>query len=1102
LSNFAAGSYSNTAYTLTFDCISACNLVSVAIDKNGAGNITIQLQDAASNVLQTGTFAVPNGASRVTLNWSLNPATGLKLVGPSGSSLWRVNTAGTYPYALNGLVSITGCSSGTRYGSFYDWEINTDCVSSRTAATATINPAVTPTVSISATATTICSGTSVTFTATPTNGGTPNYQWFLNGGNIGTNSDTYTTSTLADGDVVTCDMTSSLSCVTSATVTSNSLTITYSLSVTPAIVVTTSYSTICSGTSATFTATPTNGGTPTYQWLLNSNPVGTNSDTYTNGTLADGDIVSCEMTSSLGCATVPTVASNDVTMTVTTTIAPSVAINATATSVCDGTSVTFTATPTNEGTPTYQWLLNSNPVGTNSNTYTNATLADGDVVSCEMTSSLSCVTSATVTSNAVTMIVGTMITPSISILASSTSICNGNSVTFTASASNSGTPTYQWLLNSNPVGTNSDTYTNAALADGDVVSCQMTSSLSCVTSATVTSNSETMAVISNVTPTISISSTSSTICDGSSVTFTASQTNGGTPTFQWLLNSNPVGTNSDTYINSALADGDVVSCDLTSSLSCASNPNASSNVVTMIVNANANPSVSISSTATSICDGSSVSFTASSVDGGTPTYQWLLNGANVGTNSDTYSNSNLADGDVVSCEMTSSMICASNPTVTSNAVTMTVGTIVSPAISITASSNSICSGNSVTFTASATNGGAPTFNWLLNGVSTGTNSDTYVNGTLADGDVVSCEMTSSLGCVTIQTVTSNSETITVGTSITTDIVIAATNTSICEGTSVTFLAAPTNGGTPTYQWLVNGANVGTNNAMYSTSSLANGDVVTCEMTSSLACALSPTVTSNAITMTVNALATTSVTVTPDASTICSGTNVTFNASATNGGTPSYNWFLNGFNVGTDNPVYTNNSLANGDVVSCEMTSSLTCVNNQTVASNDVTMTVNAVDSYTITSSDPVVSVSSLTGATYQWVNCDNGNSDIPGENGTSYTATVNGNYGVVINQNGCASTSSCVYVIATELSENYKNYDINVYPNPTTGIVNIYFGEELINANISIENVVGQKVYELNSDQSKASLKKINLSKYSEGVYFINISNKDMNVKYKLIFDK
>jgi uncharacterized protein (TIGR02145 family) len=90
-------------------------------------------------------------------------------------------------------------------------------------------PVVVPAVSISAVpGNTIIEGENVTFTATPTNGGSaPAYQWKLNGGNIpSATGSTYATTSLADGNVITCEMTSNDPDASPATVTSNTITMT------------------------------------------------------------------------------------------------------------------------------------------------------------------------------------------------------------------------------------------------------------------------------------------------------------------------------------------------------------------------------------------------------------------------------------------------------------------------------------------------------------------------------------------------------------------------------------------------------------------------------------------------------------------------------------------------------------------------------------------------------------------------------------------------------------------------------------------------------------------------------------------------------------
>jgi hypothetical protein len=109
-------------------------------------------------------------------------------------------------------------------------------------------------------------------------------------------------------------------------------------------------------------------------------------------------------------------------------------------------------------------------------------------------------------------------------------------------------------------------------------------------------------------------------------------------------------------------------------------------------------------------------------------------------------------------------------------------------------------------------------------------------------------------CLTNPSVTSNTITVTLNPELAPSVSIAITSgaQASCAGTSVTFTATPTNGGEPSYQWKVNGTNAGTNSATFTSSTLANNDVVKVEMTSTAAsCWLDPTVTSNTVTVAVS-----------------------------------------------------------------------------------------------------------------------------------------------------------------------------------------------------------------------------------------------------------
>ena len=90
-----------------------------------------------------------------------------------------------------------------------------------------------------------------------------------------------------------------------------------------------------------------------------------------------------------------------------TPVPVSISIAPSANPVLSGTSVTFTATPTNGGTtPSYQWKVNGISVGTNNSTYTYVPL-NNDAISCVLTSNVPCATGNPATSGLVTMIVNT-----------------------------------------------------------------------------------------------------------------------------------------------------------------------------------------------------------------------------------------------------------------------------------------------------------------------------------------------------------------------------------------------------------------------------------------------------------------------------------------------------------------------------------------------------------------------------------------------------------------------------------------------------------------------------------------------------------------------
>ena len=124
-----------------------------------------------------------------------------------------------------------------------------------------------------------------------------------------------------------------------------------------------------------------------------------------------------------------------------------------------------------------------------------------------------------------------------------------------------------------------------------------------------------------------------------------------------------------------------------------------------------------------------------------------------------------------------------------------------PAVNITANvplASGICPGTAVTFTAAAVNAGAsPAYQWKKNGINTGTNSATYTDNTLTNGDVITVVITPALGCV-LPPVTSNALTIIVNSAPAAPTSIAGNRTP-CAGTLQTY-STPATTGASSYTW--------------------------------------------------------------------------------------------------------------------------------------------------------------------------------------------------------------------------------------------------------------------------------------------------------------
>lgn len=121
---------------------------------------------------------------------------------------------------------------------------------------------------------------------------------------------------------------------------------------------------------------------------------------------------------------------------------------------------------------------------------------------------------------------------------------------------------------------------------------------------------------------------------------------------------------------------------------------------------------------------------------------------------------------------------------------------------------------------------------------------------------------------------------------------------------------------------------------------------------------------------------------------------------------------------------------------------------------EVSVSIDTVD--VSTTADGNVITASASDATFQWIDCLD-NQPIAGATSAVFTAVANGNYAVVVTQNGCSDTSACVAVTTTGVGATAQSGS-SIYPNPASEMIMIKVAPELIGAPYFITDALGRKV--------------------------------------------
>lgn len=201
------------------------------------------------------------------------------------------------------------------------------------------------------------------------------------------------------------------------------------------------------------------------------------------------------------------------------------------------------------------------------------------------------------------------------------------------------------------------------------------------------------------------------------------------------------------------------------------------------------------------------------------------------------------------------------------------------------------------------------------------------------------------------------------------------------------------------------------------------------------------------------------------------------------GFDGYEWFLDGvLIIGASNAVYA--TTQDGSYY-CE---AVLFAGPQTCTQTTATVSICSAVSVDITESNGTLTATAGY-SDYQWFK---DGVVISGAMNDTYVVTEDGTYYCEASENGCTSSSNSIIIDTSTGINDIAFENLNIYPNPTNGIVNLEIKENL--SSIKLFDLTGKVIKEFN-----ATSRQLNISEFTSGIYFLEIANTESTSVVKII---